>query len=150
MKKLLIIALIAAMFQGCSSCNKNSPLKEGETVITKTTVVTDGHNSRNSLDYWGTYRGTIPCADCDGIQMKITLNRDGSYIFHSTYLGKPSRQEVEARGTYTWNSAGNTITLSGITDSPSQFRVGENTLTMLDMEGNRITGDLADQYILKK
>jgi uncharacterized lipoprotein NlpE involved in copper resistance len=26
--------------------------------------------------------------------------------------------------------------------------VGENTLTQLDLEGNRITGELADKYVL--
>jgi hypothetical protein len=30
------------------------------------------------------------------------------------------------------------------------FMVGENTLTQLDMNGNRMTGDLANMYVLSK
>jgi len=32
----------------------------------------------------------------------------------------------------------------------SKYLVGENQLFMLDTEGNRITGGLAENYILKK
>lgn len=149
MKKLILAACVAALLHGCGGCKKNSPLREGETVITETTIISDGHNARNSLDYWGTYRGTVPCADCEGIQMKLTLKEDGSYELLSIYLGRPSKREVEARGTFTWNDAGDTITLSGI-DAPNQFFVGENMLIILDKEGNRVTGELAGRYILKK
>jgi uncharacterized lipoprotein NlpE involved in copper resistance len=37
-----------------------------------------------------------------------------------------------------------------VKDSPNRYLVGENTLTQLDMEGNKITGNMADQYVLKK
>lgn len=150
MKKLIFIAFISIILQGCVGCEKkNLPIREGRTVITETTII-DTHNSRNSLDYWGTYHGNIPCEDCNGIQMKLTLNKDYSYELRYVYLGKPSKTEVEAHGTFTWNDEGSIITLSGLTNIPNQFLVGENMLIMLDMDGNRFTGDRADRYILKK
>lgn len=149
MKKLIFIVFIAMMLQGCGGCNRKSPVREGETVITETTVI-DMHNARNSLDYWGTYRGTVPCDDCDGVQMRLTLNEDYTYELRLIYLGRPSKQEVVVQGTFTWNEAGDTITLSGITNTPNKFFVGENKLIMLDMEGNMVTGEHADRYILKK
>ena len=39
----------------------------------------DIHNSRNSLDWAGTYEGVLPCADCPGTKTRLTLNQDGSY-----------------------------------------------------------------------
>ena len=36
------------------------------------------HNSRNSLDWAGIYEGVLPCADCPGIQTRLTLSRDES------------------------------------------------------------------------
>jgi hypothetical protein len=33
---------------------------------------------------------------------------------------------------------------------PPYYKLGENTLTHLDLDGNVITGDLADDYVLKK
>ena len=64
--------------------------------------------------------------------------------------GGGTQKGQEEKGKYTWNAAGNTIILDGVKDAPNQYFVGENTLTQLDMEGNKITGDMADLYILKK
>jgi copper homeostasis protein (lipoprotein) len=107
------------------------------------------HNSANSLDWNGTYQGIVPCASCEGIKTTLVLNQDFSYVLSTQYLGK-SEEIFEVKGTFKWNEAGNTITLDGIKDTPNQFFVGENTLIQLDMSGNRITGDLADKYMLSK
>lgn len=34
----------------------------------------------------GTYEGTLPCADCPGIQTSITINADGRFHMEETYL----------------------------------------------------------------
>ena len=34
------------------------------------------HSAQNSLDYDGIYRGTIPCADCEGIKATVYLMRN--------------------------------------------------------------------------
>lgn len=44
-----------------------------------------GHNSMNSLDWDGIYRGVFPCADCAGMQITITLNKDLSHISKDSY-----------------------------------------------------------------
>jgi heat shock protein HslJ len=54
------------------------------------------------------------------------------------------------RGTFVWDDAGTTITLTAEDGSTSLFHVGENVLFHLDRDGNRITGDLADRYQLVK
>jgi uncharacterized lipoprotein NlpE involved in copper resistance len=54
----------------------------------RTEVADPAHNSRNSLDWAGVYKGTLPCADCEGIQEEIRLNDDLTYEMVSTYLGK--------------------------------------------------------------
>ena len=97
----------------------------------------------------GTYIGILPCADCEGIKIELRLNKDLTYINRSRYIGKEGKIN-ENKGSYTWNNEGNTITLSGIKNAPSQYLVGENTLTQLDMAGNKITGKLAEKYILRK
>lgn len=47
-----------------------------------------GDTSQNALDWNGTYKGTLPCADCEGIETELTLNLDGNYLYKATYLGK--------------------------------------------------------------
>jgi len=112
-------------------------------------TLSKGDNSMVSLDWNGNYKGTIPCADCQGIETSITLHKDGSYILKTKYLGK-SDAVNEKTGKFTWNNAGSTITLDGISNAPNQYLVGENVLFQLDMSGKRITGNLAESYQLKK
>ena len=96
----------------------------------------------------GTYTGKIPTASGEGMIVSITLS-DSTYVKSTEYVNKKNSKSEE-KGKYTWNAAGNTIILDGVKDAPNQYFVGENTLTQLDMEGNKITGDMADLYILKK
>ncbi|GHB72527.1 hypothetical protein GCM10007390_28240 [Persicitalea jodogahamensis] len=109
----------------------------------------DGHNSRNSLSYTGTYKGMLPCADCAGVETVITLNEDGTYAKKTTYLGKGGKNTFEEKGKYSWNSAGQYVILKG-QEAPNQYLVGENILTQLDISGQKIEGDLAAMYVLKK
>ncbi|WP_209329515.1 copper resistance protein NlpE N-terminal domain-containing protein [Lunatimonas salinarum] len=108
-----------------------------------------GDTSRNALDWNGTYSGVVPCADCEGILTVLELKKDETYVLKSTYVGKSSEGFL-SEGTFTWNELGNVITLEGMAQGPNQYLVGENQLFQLDMQGNRITGDLAAKYILRK
>jgi copper homeostasis protein (lipoprotein) len=102
-------------------------------------------NSMTSLDWNGTYYGILPCADCEGIETVIQLNKDKTYYLKRKYLGK-STDIHEISGKFSWNSNGNKISLEGI--SPGTYLVNENRLIFLDINGNRITGDLAAKYVL--
>ncbi|MEC3880941.1 copper resistance protein NlpE N-terminal domain-containing protein [Parapedobacter sp. 10938] len=104
------------------------------------------HNSMNSVDWAGTYQGTLPCADCPGIRYTLTLKDDETYVLKTRYLEKGDSVFTES-GAFAWDENGGKITLA---DRGEKFHVGENKLFHLDMEGNRITGSLAEHYILTK
>jgi uncharacterized lipoprotein NlpE involved in copper resistance len=109
----------------------------------------DMHTSRISLDWQGTYLGILPTAGGGGMETKITLSEDCSYTMQTKYLDK--EDSVSARkGKFVWDEKGSKITLQNIISSPSQYLVGENMLIQLDMDGNRITGELEEHYILRK
>jgi len=105
-------------------------------------------NSRDSVDWDGTYSGMIPCADCEGILVTITLNQNATYEMTMSYLGKDF--EFTSAGSFFWNDRGSIITLDKEDEGMKMFQVGENILFLLDIDGNRITGQFADQYILRK
>jgi len=107
------------------------------------------HTSQNALDYWGTYSGTLPCADCEGIQTELVLNEDMTFVRKQTYLGKPEPNAFKEEGSFQWNDAGSDIQLLGA-QGASQYKVGENILWQLDLNGERITGELAEHYTLRK
>lgn len=106
------------------------------------------HNAKTSLDYDGIYRGTLPCADCEGIKTTVYLNRNNTYKQVQQYLGKDGNS-FETAGTFEWSKDGSTVILKDKKDK-IQYFVGENTLTLLDQSGNKITGNLASHYILTK
>jgi uncharacterized lipoprotein NlpE involved in copper resistance len=106
------------------------------------------HNSRNSLDWTGTYTGLIPSASGMGIEVRLTLNGNGTYALNYHYVGRAD-PDFSSTGNFTWNNAGSVITLDSIT-GPLNYQVGENMLRQLDMDGKVITGNLADMYILRK
>ena len=143
-KSLLILGIIAFSL---TSCKKEIETETEGTSVDSTVVQVDEHNAKNSLDYIGTYKGFLPCADCEAIETTIALNED-SYIKETVYKGK-SNEVFKETGKYTWNEAGNTITLSG-SEAPNQYFVGEGVLFHLDADGKRIEGDLADSYRLSR
>ncbi|EGU43153.1 lipoprotein [Vibrio ichthyoenteri ATCC 700023] len=105
------------------------------------------HSARNSLDWEGVYIGTLPCADCSGIATSLTLNFDATYSYEQNYLGQGSEGQYKSTGEFIWNSKGDSVTLSTEDDS-QQFFVGEGVLMMLDVDGNKVQGDMAENYNL--
>ncbi len=109
------------------------------------------HTSQNSLDWAGAYRDTLPCADCEGMLTEIVLNSDLTYKMGTSYLGK-SGEVFRSEGKFSWSKDGSTITLNGIdaTKESNQYKVGENKLIKLDMNGKVVTGNLAEKYVIQK
>ncbi len=114
----------------------------------KSPAMPTGDNSMTSVDWPGTYYAVMPCADCEGIESTLTLNKDLTYRLVNNYLGKEGAKPDIATGTFKWSKDGGRVSLSD--RSPSDLQVGENQLFALDMKGNRITGDLADKYRYQK
>lgn len=137
MKKLLLLFVVASL----ASCQKPAAKKNN--------VADTAHNAKNSLDYIGTYKGILPCADCQGLATEITINENATFSIKSKYLGKGEKIFVQ-KGNFTWNKKGTTIILTDIRNAPNQYFVSENKLTQLDMSGKKITGELANDYVLSK
>ena len=112
----------------------------------------DSRSSMNSGNWAGTYRGVLPCANCEGIETELTLNKNKTYDLITRRIGKGDLGVKANTGSFSWDKAGNTITLGGIKPEtqPAYYVVGENIVTQLDLQGKPIDGDLAAKYILKK
>ncbi len=150
----LIVLLLTIISCTLFSCNLSNSTKSLNNNTAKDTMVDvaihDGHNSLNAVDWVGTYRGTLPCADCEGIETVITLNEDGTYKKNDTYLtNKEGENKFEEAGKFVWDESGSIITLQS-SSGESKYKVGENKLFALDMDGKLVEGQLADKYILVK
>ncbi|MDO9424354.1 MAG: copper resistance protein NlpE [Methylobacter sp.] len=139
-KRILTFFLFGAIFSGYNPVF-------AETAETKDK---DTHHAPNSLDWPGIYYGFTPCADCNGIKTTLALNKNNSYILITQYVGKSEREFVE-KGKFTSDNKSNTIVLTPRNSSTTQqYFVGENRLIQLDNNGNRISGKLAERYILRR
>ncbi|MCL4640812.1 MULTISPECIES: copper resistance protein NlpE [Olivibacter] len=155
-KRILTYVLVSGIFWSCNNgtkgtgdINTTDTTTEEYVPIDATSDTADMHNAQNSLDVVGIYKGVLPCADCEGINTELELKADSTYTLKNSYLGKGDSQSFEEDGRYVWID-GSTIELKGGRDAPGKYFVGENTLTQLDMNGDKITGALADKYILRK
>lgn len=140
-----IFTFLVFLFASCNYISNPKPVEDKPVDPTKV----DDHNSRNALDWAGAYEGVIPCADCPGIHLTLTINTDGSYQLHQEYQDRDSKFEDE--GKIAWNEKGSVITLeSKVNNGGYKFKVEEGRLVMLDQQGKAITGPLEDNYILMK
>lgn len=105
------------------------------------------HTAQNSLDWAGTYKGTLPCADCEGIQTELTLGTYNTFKISQTYLGK--KNTFSTQGSFDWIDA-TRIKLKGSGVSDLQYMVAEGKVYQLDKNGRVIKGNLSRMYILKK
>lgn len=140
-KWLAVISL--AVLGGCSVVPFPLPGSAPDTVSSEM-----GDTSRNALDWAGSYQALMPCADCEGILTTLTLAEDGNYQIKRLYLGEDDLL-FDTSGRFTWSTDGRSISLD-VGDAPDQYLVQENRLVQLDLDGNRVSGPLAEYYILYK
>ncbi len=147
MKKTAILLMVfaVAVATGCSTTKKQAAVVTPD----QPQKIVIGDNSADSPDWTGVYQGVLPCADCDGLVTTLTLNKDKTFKRVMVYKGK-SDQAFEESGKFTWDNTGSVVMLQGITGSPSYYKVGENQVMQLDLQGKAVEGELAEMYILKK
>ncbi|MBU1822042.1 MAG: copper resistance protein NlpE [Bacteroidetes bacterium] len=146
-------AALAVAFFVCLGCDPTSTSNTSETDSLTTTDLfsdfeTDYDTESSPFDYTGTYTGLLPCTDCAGIKTEIVLT-DSTYTKRTIYLGEARPDLYEASGGATWDGESQILTLGGITP-PNRYLVQGNTLTQLDRQGRKVTGRLANRYILQK
>lgn len=153
MKKNILFCCVSVFIFFLVSCNPTKKTDTNEVSVEQSgsQATDDFHNARISLDYYGIYEGIIPCADCEGIKVTVTLNKDDTYALRSVYL-KDGKELTPTgyKGKYTWDDQGSVITLNGVEGAPSHFFVGEGNLTIVDQNGDEISSELEDYYVLEQ
>ncbi|WP_455592649.1 copper resistance protein NlpE [Bacteroides sp.] len=144
MKKKIYFVAIALGMMAMISCTGSA--KKSSTSTTDSTQVADMHTAETSLDYYGEYKGTIPAADCPGIEMTLILNKDNTFTLHSSYIDRNT--EFDESGTFSVN--GNILTLTEKSGEKSYYKVEEGRVVMLNADKQAVEGALADAYILKQ
>jgi copper homeostasis protein (lipoprotein) len=141
----LVFATTAILVSACSPEPASNAQQASASVVPAMSS-----NSRNALDWAGTYQGVLPCASCEGIKTTLTLTADGQYQLQSIYLGEEPENQFDESGSFSWDDSGGKIRLNSGTNETRWFRVEENALRQLDLDAELITGELAEHYQLAK
>lgn len=140
--KLFLTCCFIAILLSCQNKKETNQEK-------KSLSLNDFPKVNNNQNYVGVYQGILPCADCEGMETKITVNENNTYTKSVRYLGKGNKI-FEQKGTISWNTLGNVLELLEIQNSPNKYLVTTGKLTQLDLEGKIIEGSLEKEYELTK
>ena len=141
--KLISIIFLIALIVSCNS-NKNgiaSTDSSYKTVVPETALI-DAEN----------YVGTLPCADCEGIDVSLQLNKDSSFVMNSFYKGTrgdSADNHLKEIGSWSLHGA-DTLYLINTNSHLTKYIKTDSTLTQLNGDGKIITGNVASMFILRK
>jgi len=166
MRKSLIICLLSIIGFSCdppaeetsSTEETEAPaLTDEEAAVNEPLIIDQPDAEPNEVileadaSDWLVYEGTIPCADCEGIKMRLKLENkagqdDKAYELTETYIGtKEGDRNYQSRGIYqiTYGHGNDPsailITLVDKNNAQRIFMQEESeNLTLLDKEGNRM------------
>lgn len=157
MRRYLLILSAAGLLAACGGNGRRQApgTGEGAGAVKSQTVgaaeiagtAPDMHTAETSLDYLGTYEGTLPGADCPGIETTLALAPNGSYTLHMKYLERETAYDEKGA----FEVKGNLLTLiPSDGGQPAYYKVEENRLRHLNADRQPVTGELAEYYVLQK
>ena len=142
MKKYLLLILAPAFIAGCA---QTTPYENtASTTSAEVTVLNDGHTAENALDWIGVYEGVFPCADCEGINTRLTLKWDHTYILEESYIKNGAVAHSGKReGRFSFDSTYPSLIRLDMNANQRVFFVGENYVQQRDQQtGESLSADL--------
>lgn len=141
-KTFLMLALSSAALAACSkpeTPNSAAPTasaaaQPASEASAPGSTLPAGDTAETSLDWAGKYKGVLPCADCEGIEMELELKSDKTYELTEEYLGKGKGNEFKTKGAFSFDAKNpSVITLDQAADKRKLF-IGENFAEVRDIE----------------
>lgn len=144
MKKLIPVLGFALMMAACGG-KKAQPAASADStkVATNDSAVVD-------TSYCGTYRGTLPAADCEGIKTVLTISSDSTYNLSSDYIDKKDGQFVTS-GVYHLKDGKLIELVTPSSGEKTYYKVKDaKSIVMTDSLGTEPEGETAKLYVLTK
>ncbi|QIW16567.1 hypothetical protein A4G20_09575 [Pasteurellaceae bacterium RH1A] len=110
MKKIALIAL-AALLGACSS------LAPQKTVS-------------------GTFKGVLPCADCEKIQAELILNPDNTYVYNTVYFKNKKQEPFTDTGSFSWDKNKENVISLDENAGNLKLQVNDTYVEVCDANGN--------------
>lgn len=138
MKKMILPVLLTGLFAVSCSKKEEAKAETPQAVEADSTQAQpeEAAKAEAPKKHVGEFSGKLPCADCPGIETKLTLNEDGSFLLDETYLEKKDGQ-FNAKGSYEVSEDGAFVTLKEEgNDKPRVFLVEEDAVYLVEKVGD--------------
>ena len=86
------------------------------------------------------WRGILPCADCEGIETSLFLETDGTWVMNERYQGAREPTVIASWGT--WERTAGKLVLTDSEGEKRYFHAKGEQLEMLDREGKPVSSSL--------
>lgn len=127
MKHVLVPVVVAFLFTACSGPDVDQGATEG----TDSTAVPPA--APDAVANWpGFYSGTLPCADCPGIDTRLWVRSDSTFVLQQLYI---DRDSVPQGTIGQWHVVNGLMTIGYAGDKPDFYRYTETGLLMVDEMG---------------
>lgn len=125
-KKVLTVVAVLSLFAlfGCNNRNDAQAVASEHTTPLK--------------PMQQSYRGIIPCADCEGIETSLFLEASGTWIMNQSYLGKNTSFATYGE----WARTADKLVLTPNQGEKQYFLPKDDSLVMLDTKGEPIESSL--------
>ena len=127
MKKIVIAMFVTFFFGSLLGCQNHESASAAQTPETMEQQ----------------FQGVIPCADCEGIQVSLSLQQGGRYSLKEQYLGSDSVQSSQQGN---WTRTAEKLVLISDRGEKRYFRPLDSGLEMMDTRGNPV--ESANSYRL--
>lgn len=143
--KPLLFPLCVLLLLGCKNDEK-LPFEAKPIDITRYV-----RNYETSVDWPGTYTGVLPCDGCVGIETFLTINKNLTYrLVQRKVAIDTDHPELETTGNFSWNEAGNVISMQGIENDQLRLKVGRLYLKPIDSLGFEVRPERGNNFHLLK
>ncbi|WP_158781723.1 copper resistance protein NlpE N-terminal domain-containing protein [Pantoea sp. BAV 3049] len=119
MKKIIVAMLVTLFFGSLLGCQNHETVSAAQTPDTMMQK----------------YQGVIPCADCEGIQVSLSLQQGGRYTLSEHYLGSSDVSNAQQGH---WSRTAEKLVLISDKGEKRYFRPLNDGLEMMDTQGNPI------------
>lgn len=140
MKTLALATILLATTGVQAASDADTPPTSDDSPETQ--INTDDSPETQALNHTGTYSGTLPCAVCDGIQTKLTLD-DDHYHLTRIRLGLDEDSE-QTSGVYRTTTDKQYLQLDNQTDRLT-FYIGDGYLELRQPDGEKIDPEQPDE-----
>lgn len=146
-KYTIIIGIFLIFIISCSQVGKDST-QQNKNNISDENPASRLFKNRNS-EWDGTYKGFLPCTNCNGIETFITLNKDNTYNAKIKFVGSDTESQ-EQSGKIIWNESTEDFILENLNIINNRFVFDDNNIVQLAKDGTRIIGSDQEEYVLNK